>query len=475
MKKIEVIFMPHPPVALPELQNGQGFRIEATLKGYEAMARRIAHCKPETIIYITPHGNSFSNGVCILDETSLEGNLGEFGHEEVASEKVVNRDLNQKIYECFEAHDMVSVLMGKAIAQNYGVKVKIDHGVLVPMYFIDRVYATYQIVHITPSGQDLLSHYKLGVYLKEVIADYDEQVLVVCSGDLSHALKEEGPYDFNAFGPVFDQKVLEAIQEKNPLPLLQLDGKEEAAAAQCGLRSFLMGFGLMDGQNYESGVASYEGPFGVGYLTGYLENDVLSVKPSLLIRLEEEARQVYLKRLESEDAYVQLARKAIEHYVKTHTKIPIDKKPTYMDEEIYEALRTQRAGAFVSIHEEGRLRGCIGTTEATAPSLLDEIIYCAISACSSDPRFNPIDTTELNRLEIKVDRLYEPQRIYDLGELDVIRYGVIVEQGPKRGLLLPNLEGVDSIEAQVQIAKEKAEITSEDDLIYYRFEVERHQ
>lgn len=474
MQSIEVIFMPHPPVAVPELRRGQGFRMESTIKGYEAMAKKIAHIHPETIIYISPHGHSFSNGICILDETNVTGNLSAFGHEEVSVHKSVDRELNTMIGDVLDEHDMISLLLNHSTASQYGIDVVVDHGALVPMDFIDKVYAQYQLVHMTPSGQDLLSHYRLGVYLREAIERSGKKVVVICSGDLSHALKEEGPYKFNEFGPVFDQMVVKAIQSKDPLPLIELSPEKEAASAQCGLKSFIIGFGLMDGNDYTSEVVSYEGPFGVGYLTGYLANDFLSVRQSLLEILESKAEQAYQIKLEQEDAYVKLARKTIEHYVTTHRRIMLKAPPTYMDQETYEELLGVKAGAFVSIHKEGRLRGCIGTTAPSTSSLMEEIIYCAISACSSDPRFNPVDLTELKQLEIKVDRLYEPERIYDLDELDVVKYGVIVEQGRDRGLLLPNLEGVTTIEDQVRIAKEKAGIVNDDNLVYYRFEVERH-
>lgn len=475
MKNMEVVFMPHPPMALPQLQRGQGYKIADTLKGYEAMAQRIGALKPDTIVYITPHGNSFSNGVCLLDEEEIKGDLAAFGYPEIEMSKKVNRGLNTRIYDGLDEYDLLSVLMFHTTAKQYGVEIQIDHGALVPMYFVDQVYSDYDVIHLTPSGQGLLTHYKLGVALREVLQGYDKNVVVVCSGDLSHALKSDGPYEFNPFGPVFDEMVVKAIEKRDPTDLIELDSKEEHAAAQCGLRSFLIGFGLMDGSGYDSQVVSYEGPFGVGYLTGYLSSDLKTERPSLLEKLEAGAKEAYEIRLAEEDPYVKLARQSVEHYVRTRTKLQIEDKPEYMDEETYGELISERAGAFVSIHKDGMLRGCIGTTEPTTASLLEEIIYCGISACSSDPRFNPIDTTELKSLEIKVDRLYAPERIYDLDELDVIRYGVIVEQGRKRGLLLPNLDGVDSIDHQVSIAKQKADIHSDDNLVYYRFEVERHE
>ena len=99
----------------------------------------------------------------------------------------------------------------------------------------------------------------------------------------------------------------------------------------------------------------------------------------------------------------------------------------------------QQAGVFVSLHKSGALRGCIGTIEPAQPNVAQEIIHNAISAATRDPRFPPVHSDELNDLEISTDVLSEPEMITSLDELDPKRYGVIVEKGYRRGLLLPNL------------------------------------
>ena len=146
-----------------------------------------------------------------------------------------------------------------------------------------------------------------------------------------------------------------------------------------------------------------------------------------------------------------------------------------LPEDLSEDLRQRRAGAFVSIKEDGRLRGCIGTIQAVQTCLAEEIIYNAVSACSQDPRFSPIQPKELERLVISVDVLGDAERIDSPEQLDVKRYGVIVTNGTRRGLLLPDLEGVDHVRQQIAIAKQKAGIGDEEDVELERFEVVRHQ
>lgn len=175
------------------------------------------------------------------------------------------------------------------------------------------------------------------------------------------------------------------------------------------------------------------------------------------------------------DDYVMVATATIEKYVKTSRKLMLEEVEDQLSEETLYDMTHEQAGAFVSIHERGQLRGCIGTISPTADNLFEEIVYSAISACSSDPRFYPVREEELVGLEIKVDRLYPAEPINDLLELDVIKYGVIVEKGRKRGLLLPNLEGVNTVEEQVNIAMSKAGIGPKESVELYRFEVERHE
>jgi len=166
---------------------------------------------------------------------------------------------------------------------------------------------------------------------------------------------------------------------------------------------------------------------------------------------------------------VKLAKETIEMYVREgRTPKPPQPLPPEMQ---------RRAGTFVSIHKHGQLRGCIGTIEPTQENVAEEVIHNAVSAATRDPRFPPVTPDELSDLEIKVDVLTEPEPVQSLDELDPKRYGVIVQskRNPwQRGLLLPDLEGVDSVEYQVEIARRKAWLRPDEPVQLYRFAVERY-
>ena len=161
-----------------------------------------------------------------------------------------------------------------------------------------------------------------------------------------------------------------------------------------------------------------------------------------------------------------LVRRTVEHYVR-------DDRAIVPPHELTEEMK-RRAGVFVSLHKHGELRGCIGTIEPMRANVAEEIIANAISAATRDPRFPPVTADELPDLEISVDLLGEPEPIESWADLDPRVYGVIVQRGRRRGLLLPDLEGVDTPEDQVSIALRKAWISADEEYDIYRFRVTRY-
>ncbi len=167
---------------------------------------------------------------------------------------------------------------------------------------------------------------------------------------------------------------------------------------------------------------------------------------------------------EASDAVVKLARDTVEGYVR--------EKATPQPKKLTPEMRA-RAGVFVSLHKHGELRGCIGTFEPTQANVAEEIMANAVSSATRDPRFPPVAPSELDELEYSVDILTQPEPVQDKSQLDARRYGVIVESGFRRGLLLPDLEGVDSVERQIEICRLKAGISAHEPVKLYRFEVKR--
>ncbi|MFH1584420.1 MAG: AmmeMemoRadiSam system protein A [Actinomycetota bacterium] len=170
---------------------------------------------------------------------------------------------------------------------------------------------------------------------------------------------------------------------------------------------------------------------------------------------------------EKMDKYVELAKKAVEKYIKVGKVLS--------HKNILEEFTKEKAGIFVSIKKKGELRGCIGTIYPTKNNVVEEIISNAISSSTRDPRFSPVEKEELKLLTYSVDILSEPEKIEKMSRLNPKKYGVVVKSGHKTGLLLPDLEGVDTPEMQVNIAKSKAGIFPDEEFEIYRFTVTRHK
>lgn len=165
--------------------------------------------------------------------------------------------------------------------------------------------------------------------------------------------------------------------------------------------------------------------------------------------------------------YVELAKKAVSEYLK-NKKIP--SAPTDLPLDMQ-----KKAGVFVCLKKSGKLRGCIGTFSPVCQNIYEEITRNAVSAANNDPRFSPVMKEELEELRYSVDVLSEPTKVYDISELDPSKYGIIVTKDFKRGLLLPDIEGVDTVQEQLRIAKLKAGIDPADkDFVIFKFTVERY-
>ena len=441
MPIIAGIMLPHPPLAISEVGGGEEEKIKNTLDGFEEAAKKIAELRPDTIILTSPHAVMYHDYFHISPGRGARGDMGSFRAPQVSFSVDYDEDLVQKI--CRRA-DRLGIPAGTSGERDR----KLDHGTMVPLYFVNKYYTDYQLVRIGLSGFSLEVHYNFGRLIKSVADETDKRIVFLASGDLSHCQKEDGPYGYKKEGPEYDKRLMEVMGKGDFSKLLTFDENFLEKAEECGHRSFVIMAGAFDGLKVEPRIMSHEATFGVGYGTG------------IFMPKEDEMKK------ESTDPLVKLAVETINSYVKDRKR---PDKSSYPEE----ALKV-RAGAFVSVHECGMLRGCIGTIGPTMDNLAQEIVQNAISAVSKDPRFEPVTEDELSSLEINVDVLKEPEPISSMKELDVKKYGVIVESGYKRGLLLPDLEGVDSVEEQVLIARRKGGIGDSEKYSLYRFEVERH-
>ncbi len=468
MQSIKAILIsPHPPALVDEVGYGEIQNAGSTINGLLKISYILAEQKPKAVVYISPHGNMFSDAVCLLNGDFLKGDLRRFGAPKIAFEKKVCRQMLDSITKEFENDGIPYILLNNDSAKKLGGHAELDHGVLVPMYYIDKSYCNYEIIHITPaaglSPGELL---KAGKAAGKAIENTGLDTVVIASGDLSHYLLQEGPYGYRKEGELLDEEIIGAFKEERLADLLTIDKKIIERGGECGLKGFIMAYGMIKDTDVSVSVYSYEAPFGIGYMTAAI------LPPDSNTAM----RAVAPKKKQYEDQYIRLAQAAIEKYVREGTRLNWEDYKKRCDKEFIRQAEEQKSAAFVSIHKNNSLRGCIGTITPACINLANEIIYCAIEACSADPRFYPVTKQELCELTIKVDILMPAEDIGDISRLDEKRYGVIVSKGIKRGLLLPNLDGVSSVEEQLIIAKRKAGIDENDTNVRIkRFEVIRHE
>ena len=458
---ISAAFMvPHPPMIVPQVGRGSEAQVAETTRAYEQVAEEIAHLAPETIVITSPHTVMYSDYFHISPGSGAKGSFADFRAPGVKFEEEYDKELADEICLLADAADFPAGTMGERDR-------RLDHGTMVPLYFIRQKYRAGKIVRIGLSGLPLTAHYTLGKMIAEAAERLDRRVVFVASGDLSHKLKDYGPYGFAKEGPVYDERIMDVCSRGEFLKLFDFDENFCEKAAECGHRSFVIMAGALDGKALSINKLSHQDVTGVGYgiCTFYPEGED-DKRHFLKIYREKKMSELTDKQSKS-DAYVKLARETVNEYIVNHRTIGV---PNDLPEEMLK----NTAGAFVSIHENGRLRGCIGTFLPTTDCIAEEIIQNAISASVRDPRFDPIKPYELPFLEINVDILSKPEDIDSPDMLDVKKYGVIVKSGSRRGLLLPDLDGVDTVEEQIEIARNKAGISASEPVTLQRFEVVRH-
>lgn len=488
--------LPHPPLIIPDIGRGKEQEIQNTIDAYHKAAQELAALRPETILLLSPHQTMYADYFHISPGRSARGDFGQFGAKEVCMEVSYDTEFVTYLGGIAGSHNLHAGTLGER-------EKKLDHGTMVPLWFVNQYYTEYRLVRIGLSGFPLTAHYRLGQCIREVAEMLGRKAVIIASGDLSHRLKEDGPYGYRKEGPQYDARIMDVMERGAFGELFSFSESFCETAAECGHRSFTIMAGAFDRTSLDVERLSYEGPFGVGYgictfhvrgmergrsmekATSMEETHSTQEKHSMenmhsmdnapstdetrnfLEQFEAREKKRLCAQQAKEDPYVKLARHTIETWLHTGD---LPRVPKELPGELY----SRRAGAFVSLKEDGRLRGCIGTTRAVQGSLAEEIMHNAVSACSQDPRFSPVELWEAERLTITVDVLGDTQRLSSPDELDVKRYGVIVTKDGRRGLLLPNLEGVDTVEQQIAIAKQKAGISEQEKVALERFEVVRH-
>ena len=430
---------------VPEVGREAIAEVRSSIDAMAELTERVIASGAETVVIISPHAPLEADAFIAYDGPQLFGDFANFRAPTATIHAELDDELLNEIARSASEDELVVV------------KIKghdLDHGTAVPLYFLQRNGWQGRVIALGYSFLSKEDHVRFGKCIRQAIEKIGRPVAFIASGDLSHRLRRDAPAGYNPEAHLFDEEVLDAIRTCSTSRIVDIDQEMRRMAGECGYRSMLVAIGVAHGGAQNCEVINYEAPFGVGYLVAQLAGNA-----DLPSAIDGPAAQPSIPAL---------ARRAVENF--TTTGKIIDTPKDLSD------LFSARAGCFVSIKtRDGELRGCIGTIDPVKDTLAAEIILNAISAANRDPRFSPVCADELPNLKYSVDVLSAPEPCA-ANDLDPKLFGVIVEDksGVRRGLLLPNLRGIDTASKQIELASRKGGIRPDTPVKLFRFRANRY-
>jgi AmmeMemoRadiSam system protein A/AmmeMemoRadiSam system protein B len=452
---------PHPPLLVPAIGRDNLEQVTHTRDALQQLSRHVVERRPDTVVFITPHGPVRTDAVSLLLAPAFEASFKSFAW---SCELSGNLDLGERLAEEARKSGFPTFRYATFDSYRYYFSRGLDHATMVPLYYLREAGLQSRVIVISIASWSHREHFEFGKALRRAIDSRAESIAIVASGDLSHRLIPTAPAGYEPQGIEFDEKIVRSLGALDVDAVLELDEDFIERIGECGLRPISMLLGATQGLIQHGHVLSYEGPFGVGYCVAELD---LTAAADDVAHAEApgSTQPASPPGDELEGPSLHLVRAAVERYVRD------GKLPSVPGD--LPALLQRPGAAFVCIKNKRHLRGCIGTTHPTHESLAQELMHNAVGACSRDPRFPPVTPAELGELNYSVDILDEAEPVSSPHELDPRTYGVIVRSGSRSGVLLPDIEGVDDASAQVQIARQKAGIGPHDDYELFRFKVRR--
>lgn len=250
--------VPHPPIAVPEIGQGEERKIQDTLNSFREVARDIAELKPETIILVSPHAVMYRDYFHISPGPGAEGSFRQFRAGQVRFSVPYDRELADRIAAEAQREDFPAGTLGERERD-------LDHGTMVPLYFINKEYTDYRLIRIGLSGLSLEEHWSFGRIIRKAVGETGRRCVFIASGDLSHCQKEDGPYGYRPAGPEYDRQIMDVMGSGDFEKLKEFPEDFLDESMECGHRSFTIMGGALEGTTVESRRLSHEAVFGVGY------------------------------------------------------------------------------------------------------------------------------------------------------------------------------------------------------------------
>lgn len=406
------------------------------------IAARLCGHDADVVVLISPHAPRHPTRWGICTQSPLSGNFGRFGADHIGVTVPGAPEAAARLNARARA---LKLTTRELVGDN------LDHGALVPLYFLRRAGWAGPTLLIALPGTPANSEERMGQAIASAAEEAGERWVILASGDMSHRLHPTAPGGYHPLAKEFDRTFKARLDSGDLRGACAIDAGLRELAAEDVIDSTAVAAGAVGYRSHGHRTYSYEGPFGVGYLEAVLYEDA-------------PPRDGHHDFSESRPwrAMLQIARDAIAARI-THDayRPPVLPKPW-----------NEPQGVFVTLRKpDGGLRGCIGHVEPLFASLAEEIADCAAAAATQDTRFARVAPNELPQLSIEVSLLSKPEPVTDIASLDPKRFGLVVSSGRARGVLLPNVPEVNTVEEQLRIAAAKGQLPPGRPWVIERFEV----
>jgi AmmeMemoRadiSam system protein A len=442
------VLMCHAPIVVPDIAGSRSALCARTSDAMARTAQRLCAHDPDVLVVISPHAPRDRTRFGVVEDAVIAGDFGQFGWPEIGVELPGAPEAARLLRELAQKHGVATrAARGDAL----------DHGALVPLYFVHAAGFRGATLVLALPYPGAGTEQAMGRAIGELAERLGQRVCVLASGDMSHRLSLESAAGFHPQAQQFDARFRELIAQGELAQAVAIDAQLRAFAAEDVVDSVAVAAASVGFARQGHEVLSYEAPFGVGYLEAVLFDVPERAPMRAPGRTHEAAEAAPPERL------LGIARAAIQAHLRGEL---------YQPPRLTEPWQQSR-GVFVTLRgRDGALRGCVGHLEPSHTTLAQEIAACAVACATRDSRFWPVCEGELCDLVLEISMLSPPVKIDGVGALDPERYGVVVTSGTRRGVLLPNVDGVNSAYDQLRFAAAKAGIALDDDgLALERFEV----
>ena len=444
------VLMPHAPILVSEVGGRRGCAAVATCRAMRAAALCVTSHKPDTIVIISPHAPARPGAFGLWAEDPIKGTFELFN----APQSGVRMPLDHPLERAIKVQATLRDLRTWPI-RGY----PLDHGALVPLWFLDEVGWDGPAVVIGLSDVNAEGLEALGNAVADAARSLSRRVAIIASGDLSHCLSADAPCGFHPRARQFDETFIRMVDAGSYRKIEGIDPVLRGLAAEDAVDSTLVAAAAVSWNNASHRLLNYEGPFGVGYGVAILYED----SPGASGDLRDIAS---VTRRERPGATLPtIARRSVESALSENHEVP----PLVLGEYLQ-----SKHGVFVTIRQlAGAVRGCMGTIDPIAPNIVSETWRNARLAAFRDNRFSPVAQNEMSELVFEVSVLHELEPVSSIAELNPRHYGVVVSASDgRRGTLLPGIPEIVTSDEQVQIAKAKGGIGADEPVTMQRFRVD---